>query len=596
MGYQKKLDKYEFNLQLSHDNILNTSRQRDQFVQAFIHASLWQHYQLSPKLKVSSWIEYDHFLTNNNLRLSTYAGISYSPFPELSLTPLIGFSWDQRNMILDKGFSPALLLSSQYTWEDGLNMETRIFARTKYISPRNQRNLSLHSIWTRSFSSYADLAFQFHGGSSEIDDYRSNMIERILSDTLNPRLSLRYQFRPQLFWDSENAISLTQRQFKFDVFESQPVSRNDLSFSQFDIFSRQKLSFGGKKFRGYFLYEYQSLNRRYELENTLELTVNAFEQQLTREKQKDFLREINKLEIQVNYQLHPRHALKLIANNRYLTYDTPSESNFDDHDELNYGLNTEWRAQWSRRFSTAYRLLGNVRKYAFLFQERSQDNYTQYSLRMEFDYRWEPLKKLRIKGSQYVYVAYNIKDFEDFNRTDRSTRNLESHLNIKSQPHKNWDIDLTLYRRETHVSYIDWESFNETTLDTTITYNISHIHTLQIKSPWENIRLFMELGYQHLSLSRKFNTSMTNLNNILVPINLRSRSLQTGPRTGFNVYRRNPASIQLNVWWQLQYQDNIFQEIDAFTSLSASFREEALRRIGRNFRPFFTLKLNFWLP
>ena len=422
------------------------------------------------------------------------------------------------------------------------------------------------------------------------------MIERILSDTLNPRLSLRYQFQPQLYWDSENTLSFTQRQFKFDAFESQPVSRNDLSFSQFDIYSRQKLSFGGKKLRGYLLYEYQSLNRRYELENTLELTVNVFEQQLTREKQKDFLREINKLEIQANYQIHPRHALKLIANNRYLTYDTPSESNFDDHDELNYGLNTEWRAQWSRNFSTAYRLLGNVRKYAFLFEERSQDNYTQYSLRMEFDYRWEPLRRLRIKGSQYVYVSYNIKDFEDFNRTDRSTRNLESHLNVKSQPNKNWDIDLTLYRRETHVSYINWENFTETTLDTTTTYNISHIHTLQIKSPWENIRLFAELGYQHLSLSRKFNTSMTNLNNILVPINLHTRSLQTGPRTGFKVFRRNPASIQLNVWWQVQYQDNVFREIDSFTSLSASFREEVLSRIGRNFRPFFMLKLNFWLP
>ena len=582
-------------LKLSHDNILNTSRKQDQFVQAFIHASLWQYYELSKKIKATTWIEYDHFLTNNNFRLSTYGGISYSPIPQLQVTPLIGFSWDQRSMILDKGFSPALLLSSQHTWEDGLTMRTRLFARTKSLAPRNQRNLSLSSEWTRSFSQYADLAFQLSAGSSEIDDYRANMIERILSDTLNPQMRLRYQFQPKLFWDSDNSLSLTRRQFKYDPFETQPLIRNDLSFNQFDIYSRQKLSYGNKRFGAFFIYEYQSLNRRYELENTLDLSRNAFEQQLNREKQKDFFRELNKIELQVNYQIHPRHTLKLIGSNRYLTHDTPAENNFDDHDELNYGVNTEWRARWSQKFSTAYRILGNVRKYAFLLKERSQDNYTQYSLRMEFDYQWEPLSKVRIKGRQFVYVAYNIKDFEDFNRTDRSTRNLETHLRVDAQPRKNWDIELNLYRRETHVSYINWESFTETTLDTTTTYNISYINTLQIKSPWENIRLFVDVGYQHLSLTRKFNTAMTNLNNILVPINLQTRTFQTGPKTGFNLFRRNPASIQLSVWWQLQYQDNLFQEIPSFTSLSASFREEVLRRVGRDFRPFFQLKLNFWI-
>ncbi len=592
---QRSKGPYELDIKLSHDNILNTSRQQDQFVQAFIHASVWQYYRLSPKLKAATWIEYDHFLTNNNFRLSTYGGLTYTPFPQLQLTPLLGFSWDQRSMILDRGFSPALMIASQHSWSDGLNMRTQLFARTKNLAPRQQRNLSIRSEWTRSFAPYADLAFQLRGGSSEIDDYRANMIERILSDTLNPQLRLRYQFQPNLYWDSENTLSLTQRQFKYDLFENQALTRNDLSFAQSELFSRQKLSYGNKRFGASFLYEYQSLNRRYELENTLELTRNAFEQQLNRERQKDFIRELNKLEVQINYQIHPRHGLKLIGSNRYLTYDTPSENNFDDHDELNYGLNTEWRAQWSKNFSTAYRVLGNVRKYAFLFGERSQDNYTQYSLRMEFDYQWQPLNKVRVKGSQYVYVSYNVKDFEDFNRTDRSTRNLETHLTMNAQPQKKWEMELNLYRRETHVSYINWEAFTETTLDTTTTYNISYTNTLQIKSPWENIRLFLDMGYQHLSLSRKFNTSMTNLSNILVPINLQTRTFQTGPRTGFNLFRRNPASIQVNVWWQLQYQDNLFQEIPAFTSLSASFREEALRKVRRDFRPFFNLRLNFWI-
>jgi len=595
MTYGFQTDRYRFDLQIHHDNILNTTRESNPFVQSFLHTSLWQHYQLRDALSLASWLEYDHFINNQNYRISGYAGVSYTPYPFLTLTPLIGYSWDYRSSILDQGFSPALLAKSQYQWEDGLIMETTLFARDKYIYPRNQRNISLQSTFAKSFEDYADVAFQLRAGTSEIDDYRNGMIENIISDTLNPVLSLRYQLRPGMYWDSENSLSITNRTFAFDPIENQPVSRNDLAFRQLNIFSRQKLSFAQTKWSAFLLYEYQYLNRRYELTNTLDLNSNRFEQLLTREKQKDFFRSLTNLEAQVTYRVHPQHTLRFIANNNYIKYDTPSEDNLDDHDELTYGTQLNWNAQWSPDFSTGYSLLGNIRQYAFLFGERSQDNYTQYTLRMEFDYRWQAMDNLSMRGKQYIYVTYNIKDFSDLNLTDRSTRNLESHLEVNYRPTPKWETTTTLFRRETHVSYINWDRFAETTLDTAITYNISHIHALQLKTPWENLRVFLDVGYQHLSLVRKFNTAMTNIENILEPINLTTRNFQTGPRTGLRIFHRNPASIDFTVWWQLQYQDNIFSTISSFSTLGITYREENLRKINRKFRPFFDIKFNFWL-
>ncbi len=595
MDYTYQGSRYRMDLNIHHDNLLNSTLSGNPFVQAYLHTSLWQFYKLNSRLDIASWIEYDHFFNNQNYRFTVYGGVKYQPFEYLSLTPLIGYSWDYRAALLDQGISPAIRLKSQYQWDDGLTMETDLFARVKDISPRNQRNITLNTTWSKSFGDYADLAFRFLAGSSEIDDYRSQMIESIVSDTLQPGLNLRYQINPNMYWDSENVMLLTNRYFRFDPLQENPVTRNDLSFSQLNISTRQKLSIASKKFNAFLSYSYLYLSRRYELENTLLVNPNRFEQLLEREKQKDFFRSLNQLELQFSYRMHPKHNLRVSANNIYIKYDTPSQINLDDHDELTYGSNLEWNARWSQKFSTTYRILGNVREYAFLFQERSQDNYTQYTLRMEFDYRWEALSNLILQGSQDIYVTYNVKDFEDVNRTNRSSRNLESELKVNYRPSRKWEILSTLFRRETHVSYIDWENFTETTLDTTITYNLSHLHTLQIKSPWESVRLFLEVGYQHLSLVRKYNSAMTNMENLLVPINLKSRNFQTGPRTGFKLFHRNPATIDLSVWWQFQYQDHRFKEVEEFSTLGVTHREEDLKTITIFFRPFFNLNLNFWL-
>ena len=595
LDHQLSIGKYTLEAKAHHDNLFNSKRKDNPFVQSYINSRIWQYWELKPSFSAASWIEYDHFINSNSYRLSTYLGVRYQWDDILELKPLIGYSWDYRSMRLDQGFSPALWLRSRYRWEDGLQMETNAFARLKFIDPRHQRNLVINSLWAKSFDENADLAVGLKAGSNEIDDYRSNSVQRIRSDTLSPKLSLRYQFQPGLYWDSDNQLTYTNREFNYEVLEGSSEEFNNQSFNQMELFSRQKLSFGNKKLSTFFLFEYQTLDRRYDLENNRLIPDFEFQRQLERERQKDFYRSRVRLEAQFAFDLNPKHRLKFQANNRYLQYDTPAESNFDDHDELSYGLSAHLESRWNRSFSTQYRLIGQRRQYAFLFEERSRDNYTQYSLRMEFDYRWDALKNLSLNGYQYVYVNYNIKDFEDVNLTDRSNRNLESQLYINYRPSKRWNTQSSFYRREAHVSYINWLQFAETTLDTNITYILEHKHIFDLTPKAKNSRIFFELGYKHFSLGRRFNTSMTNANSQLVPINLRVRNLQSGPLTNIRYFRRSPATIDLSIWWQFQYQDNKFSEIEQFTTLSSSFKEENLRKINRFFRPFFKLGLNFWL-
>lgn len=593
--YEK--DKYKLEMRTVHENLLNSVRQDNPFVQLQFRHQIWQHYRFSDHWSLSAWTEIDQFFSSGNQRYSQYVGTTYQPSEGLKIQPLVGYSWDYRSMRLDQGSSPALWVTWFRDWEDGLYSETRLFARYKDLRPRRQINLSFQSTVAKEFAEGAELAFTAIAGSNEMNDYRAESVERIRSDTAAAIVAWSYQLYPGVVWESNNRIMQNQRIFDYQKIDASIPEFNDLRFGQLDAATSQRLSVNVQKLRGYVLYEYQTLNRRYRVENSQELTEREFERVEEQEEQKDYFRNQTKLEFSLNYQATERHRIDLIGTNRYLQYDTPAENNFDDHDELNYGLSTAIRSTWSRKFQTSIRLLGSVRRYAFLLQERSQDNYTQRNLRTEFGYVWTPIDRLRIEGQQYLYVTYNVKDFEDRNLTDRSTRNLESKLRWAYRINRKSDIDGEIYRRQVHVSYLNWEQFSETTLDTT-TQLIGRMEwhfRPASKKDNPSSRYQIDLGAKHVAQLRYQNTSMTSLENILTPINLHINSHQTGPLTGGSWQHRSGASVSLSVWWQLQVLSYQFFEIENLTSLNSTFREADLLKPVINFRPFIQLQAQVML-
>lgn len=586
--------RYEFDAYFHHDHLINTSRQDQPFVQLFVSGYLWQHWNLDRQWAIASWLETDQFWNTNTQRHSLYLGLRYRPLPGLEITPLVGYSWDFRQEILDQGLSPALRVMSQQDFGDGLLMQTRALVRLKYINPRHQRNLHLTSEWVKTFAPQTGISLAILGGSNQMDDYQSQSIERIKSDTLGSTLAWQYPLRDGVFWQAQGQFLRTQRQFDYDSFLQPEPEFNDLSFTQVDFSTRQEISAARGRWTGRFTYEFQYLDRGYRLENSLELPEVQYQRLLSQEREKDFFRRLSAFDLALDYRPDPRHCFTLTANNRYLQHDTPSEENFDDHDELSYGAGLEWQADWARHFMTRYRVIGSQRQYAFLLSRRSQDNYTQYNLRAEASFRWDILDRLTFRGEQAVYVNYNVKDFEDLNRTDRSTRNLQTRLELRYRPMRSLDVELDFSRRETHVSYLNWEAFSETTLDTTVIYNLSGLARLGLNQG-RRYRWQGEGGYRHFSQLRYLNTAMISLENLLTPINLGILIHQTGPTTGVRLLMRGGGSLEASVWWQWQIQAYRYEEIDSFLTLSSNYQESLLRTREVNLRPFLRLALNLRL-
>lgn len=596
LRYVYKGEKYRLQSFLDQDLIINTNRRPSSLVLLNINAETWQYWKVGESWEVAAFSEINQFWTTQNQRYSQYVGVNYFYKDLLTITPFIGYSWDFRSGILDQGISPAVLLASNYEFEDGMVTSNRLWARLKYINPRHQRNISLRSIWNKKIDKQVDLNWGLEIGSNQMDDYRLASIEQIESDTAAGFFQFQYQLRPGYIWRSDNRLIFNRRIFDYELFENDLPDFNDLRFNQTEVVSNQQLEIVKEKWRMRGEYQYEYLERYYELENNLGLPLQEFDRLVNRERQKDAFRRTHTFNLNGNYQLNTKHRLDVEGNNKYVQFDTPSEENFDDHDELYYGIRWGIRSQWRPNFSMGYNLTAGLRRYAFLFAERSQDNYTQRNLRLDFSYNWSPDPTLRLIGEQRIYVTYNVKDFTDRNLTDRSTRNLETNVVATYRPSSKWSSSLQFYRKEIHVSYLNWAAFSETTLDTTITLRIEWRNTFRQKIKNTPFQILGEIGYKHAGRFRLLNTSMTSLENILTPINLHIRTQQTGPKTSVRwIGKQGRELLQLGIWWQWQIQDYMYKEVENFFTLSSNFREAQLQEVDLTFRPFITFRLNAWL-
>lgn len=590
LNYQKRWKKYRIETLSRHDHLLNTQR-TSPFVQANFHTDIWQYYQFTPKWAAVSWAEGDQFITNKTQRYSIYLGAEYQYKEYLKITPLFGYSWDQLTNIWNHGFSPALRLYSTYTWADGLKMETKLMARAKFISPRNQRNISFSSQWNKSFEGKGEILLGAVVGSNETDNFKSKSIERIQSDSICPSLMIHYEPFKNLVIETQNQYLFSLRRFNY---KGDSAEFNNLRFSQSDVLLHQQATYRSKKWDISFAYNYEFGQRRYNVENSLNLQSIEYQKLKDRELQKDFTRSTQHFELNLNFKPTQKQTFSLTGNNRYTQYDTPSETNFDDHDELNYGLAAQWEANWQTAFYTRYKLEGNRRQYAFLFKEKSQDNYSQYVLRAEFEHLWRFHPKWQFQGEQSVYVTYNVKDFRDINFTDRSTRNLETRLSLRYNAKEKRQHFLSFYRKETHLSYLNWQEFSETTLDTTYSMSLEQKNTFRLFQKNEKGSLWFDAGYKHFYLYRYQNTAMYDFQNIFRPINLHILNFQTGPVTSIRWLGKKRNNYDCSFWWQYQQQYYDYQIINQFTTFQSNYKEVDLQKITRYFRPFMDIKVDLF--
>ena len=595
LSYSGKWKRFEFSIVQHHDNIFNSARKDDPFVQLYFSNSVWFGFPGTSKVKAVTWFESDHFVNTQNEKIQLYGGVSIKKIKGLEAIPLIGYSWDKRNNILNTGITPALLLHYNKTLQGNLFVRADAFLRTKYIDPRFQKNMSLIMSLGKSIGKQVYLSLDGVGGLHELDDFISNSVQKIYSDTVSIRGNLRYGINKYWTFESLGMFSYKKRKFEYKPLYQELPEFNTLYFEQSDFITEQKLTFSRKKLYLLGAYETNIINRFYTLENTLGINDYLFKQSEDREKEKDYFSVYQKIRAFGSVNLNAKHIISSEYFSQYMKYDTPSELNFDDRDELTHVGNISHKAEWTKQIRSILEMTANYRYFGFLYEQKSKDNYRQWNLKYRFFFEWELFPDLKLKADQQVYVTYNIKVFGDPLQTDRSTRNLETNYALQKIWLKKYLTTMSIDHKVLHLSYLNWDKFSETTLDSTYFTTIKFEQKMPLSKNSKNWQTNVLAGYKYFSQVKHQNSGMYTLDNVYQNINLRNYNIQNGPYCSLFLNSKKNSSLMMNIWFQTQIVKFKYRNTGGQFVPAVPYKEEDLMKSSKVFRPFVECLLNFSL-
>lgn len=420
------------------------------------------------------------------------------------LYPMVGYLFDQRNQIQDRGPMVALAGSWASLMLGDFRLNPQFQLEYASIDPRRYGHFRLQSD-----GRYEDPNLRFNGlfnlGRSLRDSYQassflnrnaSNLIETIRTDTsliqtglelplgkgVRGRIDLyalsqKRTFTNRILSDTVQAEIVDTRYLRQDY---------DLTFQAIIPKNRYLLNPGIR---------ISGIGSNSRLINTESLSNDQVIRRSEILERSNFQQRSTELFADQQYSIDEQTRLQLRLLLGILRYDTP-EINADDRDEQTLAFRLVGKHRFSEFFSAGLSVAGEAYHYVYLFSERSAENNWRRSVRVLPEVEWTPTKNITFRQSMFVRANYTVYDFQVPGRlnADQSAREygIRSRLEIQVMP--TWYMESELSRAELRIGRLRWDTFTEIPIDTLVTWEANwmlskRIQDLKISSGY---RLFQK--------------------------------------------------------------------------------------------------------
>lgn len=594
LSLRKQVGKIKYQVYQNQELLYNQNLETRKLVQGNASSAIWIRRSSGKRIEPLIFLESDIFLNSRNGRSQWYGGMAIHPLSGMEITPLYGYNIDVRNGRTDHGVTPAVFLKWQEQSRPDFSLQILGFSRVKYIAPRRQDNHRLEILTEKRVGELARIWFSSAATFHELDDYQSRSVQRLLSDTLSLNGGFYYQLSQGLAAEASQRFTRQHRNYRYKSLHQEAPEFNAAGFRQDEVQSQLRLIFRRDKLETWVSYEYFLLNRNYRLGNELNLPAAQYASLLRQESEKNYRSVFQKWGVFFRYMPGRKHILEAEYSSQYLKYDTPLSTNMDDRDEITYITRLNWTWQVHKKLRLLYEVTGQSRYSGFLSGTRSRDNYHQYNLKFRTQVEWKFHPRWMFRAEQAVYVTYNVKTFGDPQLTDRSTRFLENKAELNSQWHRKWNSLISAERKNQKLSYLNWQNFAESPLDTTWFITLEQKNEFTWGGKKQGKTWSVSAGYRYFLLLRHMIAQVQMPDTDTDKIRLQMYNLQSGPLTELSVrtYRGNRLSLKL--WWQTQQVYNKSSAVDQelYSSQNISFDELRLRQ--KIFRPYFDLAMMFF--
>jgi hypothetical protein len=534
-------------------------------VQKEHNAALVLKYSLYEDLALTSNVRTFTF-TNTGLRQDVIlAGVVFNPFKLGNINPSIGFMRDERSNRRDEGFSWALTANFNPITLGETRFEPTISAEISYIDPRRFVTTRYGTKSTYQFEDLFDMRSEVWFGNARRDSYQatsllnraeSNFIESIEADTTYAAVSLNFPLTQQLYAQID-AVGLNniRRVLNYPLEDNPDVILFDSKSLRQHLDLTTTLRYPTNKFQLNAGLAWSIQVRESQLINTDGLPADQVRRRAEILENSNFSQ--TRLELFTNNQIRftPTYLVSLDAATSILRYDTP-EVNKDNRDEFAFLFRLRNQIQLSEEFTTAITIAGEAFHYVYLFSERSIENNWRRSIRLIPEIVWRPNEYLTYRQTFLVRANYTVEDYEIQGRQkpDQSAREMAFISNVSYELAPTWTVNIEASRSELRIGRLFWKTFEETPIDTLITYDVQTVLTkrygnVSVSSGIRYFRKFDFLQSASVQIEIDDNGSISRLSRIATG---QQTTTQWGPVVNIRLPLRAGNELYINGWLQQQ--------------------------------------------
>jgi hypothetical protein len=510
------------------------------------------------------------FADNRGIGLSNAAshtlllGMSYSPVAPLSLTPLGGYRWERQGDTQDRGPALGLEADLRAVDFDGYLFTGNGRFRRDAVTPRVLENHSAEISIYKPFGalSHDSLDLSFLQTRREFYSQGDSAIESRIDRWFSLANMLAYDVSSDLaasvFVSIGDRVLDKDLRVLFDAARSATAFDTQIGEFRLDTWFQLAYQGGAGAPSAVFKlgYSERSESHRAKAPGNMAPNITVLFDERNREEQTNdnFARRVS-LTGGLTLPFSRSTQLFLSGSSGILRYDTPSDLNLEDRDELLVVLTLGVRHRFSRSLEALVTLDGTLSHLVYLLAERSANNNVNRVLRLAPRTLWQPASWMSTTNGFEVLANYTVYDFEAQTALVRSFsyRQFSWIDSTQVELSRRVGLDFFTYLKLYERGLLKWDEFRERTENS----YVDRTFAMQLRfTPGETAEF--AVGIRYFSQSRYvFNDG------VRTPDTFTS---SVGPTTSIRLQIGPHSRLQFEGWYERRRQsDGSLQSLASMT-------------------------------
>jgi hypothetical protein len=444
--------------------------------------SLIGEYKLSPFLQIGVLTQNSIYSNDRKIAINEASLIhssfytKYSPIDQFKIIPFGGFSINRQVNEDDRGAIYGTNLNlDRYKLSDFL-ISSNLFFQNEDISPRRNTNrfasiniknkfdFDLTNLISAEYSnSRKDFYFEADSLTSSTYNISKNIQSRIEDRYSIEERIFNSRFTSDLLFDLSGRVSVRNidRNTKYKNLTNIDLNTFDSQIDEFRLDFSGKTEYSTEVFFGRLKIDYGERDEKYNAKKIEDANQTFYDQRLELEKKKNNISEYTTISAIANFTISSKDNLLFSLLHRKLIYNTPSNENFDDRDELLSIFRMSYIRSFNHLFSFFLNLEGSLNHLVYIFAERSSNNNFRRIIKLTSGGEYYGTN-LYSKNTFEVSANYTSYDFEDINPNIRSFsfRQFSAKDSTSFNFFNNVYLDLAGYVKLSEQATFVWKNFS----------------------------------------------------------------------------------------------------------------------------------------